>query len=530
MGLLNRIANAVGEVGEKVFDYNLKKMAQEDELKMREEIEMNKEKRIYEQWEKQHALTRGEQLSDESRKRELDVGYELTKEQAAENRKIAEEGRKHQWETDPKNPDRQKDKAQIASWNANTNQSNAATSRYNAETGMLNQKKAMLEEAMKETDPDKRDELFGKVLMWDGKDPHTIEKSAIELKDIKESDKLLRDAMNGDQDAIAKLNFKKNLLSKGDTYENGIVTITDEEGNQVQKVGAIDTSTMQPLTAQARTPIKSKSNAEIEAEALERLGLKSKPDPESHNWSAANRIEAKKDLERFNREADAIRQKNQSDIVEFNSQSKSNGMLKAVPGKVSQTESLIHVDDPKLQEQLDVINKVITFKESGTQGVKADNPNSSAGGTMQLMPSTAAAYGAKKDANGDVPNSERDRVTPNYYADVYNNKAQGDASAYIAAGFGQDGLKVLVDKAQKEGGDWWDYLNDKSINPAYTKGIKDNMNGAGGIIFRSHMAQYLLENSGKEVPPEIQRFNEDHPLQNQSAKSTTGIKSMTRIN
>ena len=65
MGLLNRIAGAVGEVGEKVFNYEMNKMAKEDELKMREEIELAKEKRVAEQWEKQHTLLRGEAKADE---------------------------------------------------------------------------------------------------------------------------------------------------------------------------------------------------------------------------------------------------------------------------------------------------------------------------------------------------------------------------------------------------------------------------------------------------------------------------------
>jgi hypothetical protein len=129
-------------------------------------------------------------------------------------------------------------------------------------------------------------------------------------------------------------------------------------------------------------------------------------------------------------------------------------------------------DDPAKQKEYDIIfGGVVKQHESGSKGVNAQNPTSSAGGTWQLTDPTAEFYGAKKDANGKISNAEKDRVAPKFYADVYKT-TNGDPAAMIAAGFGQNDIKSAVKDAEKKGTKWWvetDSITPKDMNESYIR-------------------------------------------------------------
>ena len=91
---------------------------------------------------------------------------------------------------------------------------------------------------------------------------------------------------------------------------------------------------------------------------------------------------------------------------------------------------------------------IIANRESGSEGVNANNPKSSAGGTFQLTDETAKTYGAKADASGKIPNSEKDIAAGKFYADI--EKWAGDSPTVIlAAGFGQNAVKSAYEKDRK---------------------------------------------------------------------------------
>jgi hypothetical protein len=129
-------------------------------------------------------------------------------------------------------------------------------------------------------------------------------------------------------------------------------------------------------------------------------------------------------------------------------------------------------DDPTRQKEYDIIfGGVVKQHESGSKGVNAQNPTSSAGGTWQLLDETAIQFGAKRGADGKVSNAEKDRVAPKYYAYVYKI-TDGDPAAMIAAGFGQNDIKSAVKDAEKKGTKWWvetDSITPKDMNESYIR-------------------------------------------------------------
>jgi hypothetical protein len=121
------------------------------------------------------------------------------------------------------------------------------------------------------------------------------------------------------------------------------------------------------------------------------------------------------------------------------------------------------VDDPAKQKEYDIIfNKVVKPHESGNKGVNAQNPDSTAGGTWQLVDDTAVQFGAKRGADGKVSNAEKDRVAPKYYAYVYKI-TDGDPAAMLAANFGQEAVSNSIGRAESKGTKWWDELKNPKL-------------------------------------------------------------------
>jgi hypothetical protein len=120
-------------------------------------------------------------------------------------------------------------------------------------------------------------------------------------------------------------------------------------------------------------------------------------------------------------------------------------------------------DDPAKQKEYDIIfNKVVKPHESGNKGVNAQNPDSTAGGTWQLVDDTAVQFGAKRGADGKVSNAEKDRVAPKYYAYVYKI-TDGDPAAMLAANFGQEAVSNSIGRAESKGTKWWDELRNPKL-------------------------------------------------------------------
>jgi hypothetical protein len=143
----------------------------------------------------------------------------------------------------------------------------------------------------------------------------------------------------------------------------------------------------------------------------------------------------------------------------------SKGADKTTTDKVStSTEAPFKaVDDPAKQKEYDIIfNKVVKPHESGNDGVNAKNPESSAGGTWQLVDDTAIQFGAKRGADGKVSNAEKDRVAPKYYAYVYKI-TDGDPAAMLAANFGQEAVSNAIGRAENKGTKWYDELKNPKL-------------------------------------------------------------------
>ena len=159
-------------------------------------------------------------------------------------------------------------------------------------------------------------------------------------------------------------------------------------------------------------------------------------------------------------------------------------------------------DDPVKQGQFDTINGVILYSESGTKGADvgkpkptANNPNPTADGSYQITNIAMKDLGILPDLpNGEYSVASKEKAAPKYYQKAYED-TQGDVSAYLAYRFAPTDIKQAVEKAKKEGGNWWDY--------AKSDLTKANM---PTVIRDAARAMVELAREDKPVPSEIQKL------------------------
>ncbi len=167
--------------------------------------------------------------------------------------------------------------------------------------------------------------------------------------------------------------------------------------------------------------------------------------------------------------------------------------------KASSSPAPFKADDPARQKEYDIIfGGVVKQHESGNKGVNAQNPTSSAGGTWQMIDETAVGYGAKKDDKGKVSRAEKDRVAPEFYKDVYKS-TNGDPSAMIAAGFGQNDVKQAVKDATKNGTSWWQEID--------SDGVKKNMDE---VYIRARESVVKLQAAGIDPDARLLDFVDNY--------------------
>ena len=175
------------------------------------------------------------------------------------------------------------------------------------------------------------------------------------------------------------------------------------------------------------------------------------------------------------------------------------------------------VDDPTKQKEYDIIfNKVVKPHESGNKGVNAQNPDSTAGGTWQLVDDTAVQFGAKRGADGKVSNAEKDRVAPKYYAYVYKI-TDGDPAAMLAANFGQEAVSNSIGRAESKGTKWWDELK----NPKLIQNMPQ-------VYVRARESIAELKAAGIEPDPRLLDFVNNY-TSTKSAKTQDTAETIKRI-
>jgi hypothetical protein len=248
----------------------------------------------------------------------------------------------------------------------------------------------------------------------------------------------------------------------GDENKTLSKVVTPDGKSFFEITGVLNTRTGQEKWAENTTPINPR---EVEAKAI-----------------AYANLQAGTNLKNVG-EADALKSKGWGDTQDNNAKKaqsftnaynefKVNGGKIVEQDKPNYSPAPFKADDPAKQKEYDIIfGGVVKQHESGSKGVNAQNPTSSAGGTWQLTDPTAEFYCAKKDANGKISNAEKDRVAPKFYADVYTS-TNGDPAAMIAAGFGQNDIKSAIKDAEKKGTKWWvetDSITPKDMNESYIR-------------------------------------------------------------
>jgi hypothetical protein len=178
---------------------------------------------------------------------------------------------------------------------------------------------------------------------------------------------------------------------------------------------------------------------------------------------------------------------------------KLNGGVAVEQDKPNYSPAPFKADDPAKQKEYDIIfGGVVKQHESGSKGVNAQNPTSTAGGTYQLLNETALGYGATRDRAGVVSNAEKDRVAPKFYADVYKS-TNGDPAAMIAAGFGQNDIKSAVKDAENNGTKWWQEID--------SSGVKKNMDE---VYIRARESVVKLQSAGIEPDARLLDFVDNY--------------------
>ena len=366
----------------------------------------------------------------------------------------------------------------------------------------------MLDSYVSEQDPEKRKQILNDLTVLEGKDPYSIQESQLKLDNEKQvfalKDKVLNGTAEEQADALNKIQMlggkEKTIIKTAKVQfgerDDGTPIMGDamyREGKdgKVQWINPADElRKLNPTMGMSDADISALSTEMTNKQIGEKnndgkfLGLGTGDKNNADKWDAAN-------------EANKVKIKN--------------GMLNATPGVVAQGESVIKVDDPVTQKQIDTAMVVIKRHESGDKGSDAKNPASTAEGTYQLVDGTAKQYGAKV-VNGDITGKEKDSVAPKYYADIYNKKAEGLISAQVAAGFGQEAIDKAVESAKKNGGiNWWDYVESKAIS-----------NNMGSIKQRMKEVEQQLRADGTPVPMDISVFNQKYNV-------PAGIKKVERI-
>jgi hypothetical protein len=248
----------------------------------------------------------------------------------------------------------------------------------------------------------------------------------------------------------------------GDENKTLSKVVTPDGKSFFEITGVLNTRTGQEKWAENTTPINPK---EVEAKAI-----------------AYANLQAGTNLKNLG-EADALKSKGWGDTQDSNAKTaqsftnaynefKVNGGKIVEQDKPNYSPAPFKADDPAKQKEYDIIfGGVVKQHESGSKGVNAQNPTSSAGGTWQLTDPTAEFYKAKKDANGRISNAEKDRVAPEFYKDVYRN-TDGDPAAMIASGFAPNDVKSAIKDAEKKGTKWWvetDSITPKDMNESYIR-------------------------------------------------------------
>jgi hypothetical protein len=159
-------------------------------------------------------------------------------------------------------------------------------------------------------------------------------------------------------------------------------------------------------------------------------------------------------------------------------------------------------DDPVKQGQFDTITGVLLYSESGLKGANVgrpkatpDNPHPTADGSYQLTNIAMKDLNIKPDLpNGEYSVEAKEKAAPDFYKKAYT-ATQGDASAFLAYRFSPPDIKQAVEKAKKEGGNWWDY--------AKSDLTKANM---PTVIRDAERTMMQLARENKRVPLEISKI------------------------
>lgn len=305
------------------------------------------------------------------------------------------------------------------------------------------------------------------------------------------------------------------------SFETIDVPIYDDKGEQVK-----DENTGVPKFRKQLISINpvSQEIKKIGEDSAARYNLE---DAKAIATAEANDKFKKRNTTFFDTEGDKDNSKEYDDFVKARtsvwvSQEKAkDGMLnsKGVDKTTTTTEAPFKaVDDPTKQKEYDIIfNKVVKPHESGNKGVNAQNPESSAGGTWQLVDDTAIQFGAKRGADGKVSNAEKDRVAPKYYAYVYKI-TDGDPAAMLAANFGQEAVSNSIGRAESKGTKWWDELK----NPKLIQNMPQ-------VYIRAKESIVELKAAGIEPDPRLLDFVNNY-TSTRAVSANDSVSTIKRMN
>jgi hypothetical protein len=490
LGAAEGLGNAIVNKYSKDQDAEIKAKADQEREARIEEAAIRSEGRASTREDLKYNKLRADTLADKETQYAQDYIVKGEDAQRHQDEKIADELRAQKWAVNPDNPEY---KAKVAAINAS--EQSVEASKSTVENQNIARQVANLELSNKQeinnlrnqlkTEPDKtqQDKIYNRLLILEGKS----NKPSFETIDVpiyNEKGEQVKDENTG----VPK--YRKQLIS--------INPISQE----IKKIGE---------DSAARYSIEDAKAIAI-AEANDKFG--------------------KRNTTFFDTEGDKDNSQAYDDFVKARtsvwvSQEKAkDGMLNSkgidkTTGTTDKTstsnEAPFKSDDPTKQKEYDIIfNKVVKPHESGNKGVNAQNPDSTAGGTWQLVDDTAVQFGAKRGADGKVSNAEKDRVAPKYYAYVYKI-TDGDPAAMLAANFGQEAVSNSIGRAESKGTKWWDELK----NPKLIQNMPQ-------VYVRARESIAELKAAGIEPDPRLLDFVNKY-TSTKSAKTQDTAETIKRI-
>ena len=408
MGMLGRIASALGDAGEAIGMQQLKHFSEQELLEKKDAMDQAREQRIIEAQAKitEASNTRADTLLAASNARqdakdEITRGNQMTDQQFAINQAKIKSDADYTRANDPTNIDVKVKNASIDASGANTAQSKAATDKANEELNALRDKNDLLRKYNETTDVKEKASIADSIAVLSGKSTEVIKPMDIGTGEINK--------LTGVE------NKRSVLVDLSDINNPKILNVQpqyDAQHPKTQKLEDADVDALATEETNKQKGVRNSTSMFIPGDGVDN----------TKEWDAAN-------------EANKVKIKN--------------GML----GSAAKNTD---VDVPALQRAVMLAES--NGNQNSTPKPTADNPHPTAASSMQMINDTYQRLGGKFDPKDRSPEAlaDRESVAKNYLADLaamHNDPIEAAAEYTL-------GQPALAKLKRSYGDKWIDHVDE----------------------------------------------------------------------